>query len=252
MKIFGVAVGLSALLSVGAANATLTVLPGNPLFSSYVTNAPDTNSISLIPGGATNSASGSPDAQEFTVASPTTLESITFRLSDATGATDNGSMLVYLVPNQGSGSSVLPSSMGLTLNGAVKLGTILDSSIGSSAAPTNVSINVFDQLTGGTYWIALVNGSDTTNGGTNINTSPAMWWRAGDLIGIDVGNNVGNTDAGLYNAHVAPDTLVLKNATNGAFEMQIDTPEPTSLALLGAGLTGLGFLRRRWAKKAAK
>jgi len=45
---------------------------------------------------------------------------------------------------------------------------------------------------------------------------------------------------------------VLKNATNGAFEMQIDTPEPTSLALLGAGLTGLGFLRRRWAKKAAK
>jgi hypothetical protein len=39
--------------------------------------------------------------------------------------------------------------------------------------------------------------------------------------------------------------------TGNAFELQINTPEPASLALLGAAMTGLGFIRRRRARKAA-
>jgi hypothetical protein len=246
MKIFGVAVGLAGLLVAGSANAGL--LPGNPLFSSFVTNSLDANSVALHTGGP--SQGGSPDAQEFTAASTVALQSLTFRLSDPTPG-DGGSLLVYLVPNNATPSLNIPSSTGLTLNGAVKLGTILDSALGTTAG--NTTLQVYDLISAGTYWIALVNGSNGSNGGNSDSPSTnALWYRTGDLIGLDVGNNVGNTTAGLFNAHVAPAGTVLTSVTGNSFELQINTPEPASLALLGAGMTALGFIRRRRAKKAGR
>jgi hypothetical protein len=237
------------LLAGSAVAGPSGVLPGNAIFSSYRTNALDVNNISMAVGGATSAIAGSPNAQEFTVAGTTSLFSLTVRLSDATAATDQGSILVYLVPNNPVPSLNLPDVTGLVLNNKTLLGTILDTSIGTT--PSNVTIPISGLLSTGTYWLALVNGSDTANGGTNQFASNALWWRAGDLIGLDLGNDPGNTDAGLFNDHVAPNTTVLKSATNGAFEMQINTPEPASLALLGAGLLGLGFVRRRQTKKTA-
>jgi hypothetical protein len=244
MKKLCAAVGLASLLVAGSANAGL--LPGNALFSSYVTNSLDANNVALHTGAG--ALGGSPAAQEFTTSLATTLGSLTLRLSDP-NPSDGGSLLVYLTPNNPTPSLNIPSSIGHQLTGSVLLGTILDSSLTSTAS--NITLPISAAVAAGTYWIALVNGSDTNNGGSNSFSTNALWWRTGDLTGLDVGNNAGNTDFGLYNAHITPGASVITSVTSNSFEMQINTPEPASLILLSAGMMALGFVRRRQAKKSA-
>ena len=141
----------------------------------------------------------------FTV--PASLTSLELRLSDATAATDGGSILVYLVSSNSDGS--LPATTSSTSNklaSPILLATILDSSLaisgfggcifGSASATIstcNTLVKVNDTIsTPGDYWIALVDGSDTNNGGTNTASSGAVWWRSGDNTGLNA--------AGLTNA----------------------------------------------------
>jgi hypothetical protein len=76
MKTSYLVVGLAAMLGVGTANASL--LPGNAIYSSFVTNLPDQASnpyFSLTTGGAPTGV-GSPLAQEFAVSAPGSLGSL--------------------------------------------------------------------------------------------------------------------------------------------------------------------------------
>jgi len=91
----------------------------------------------------------------------------------------------------------------------------------------------------GTYWIGLETPlSDDTY------SSAAWWWTytdASTAIGLDFNTN------GLFSF---PDSA-------GPYEMIVETstttaesaPEPGTFAILGGGLAGLGYMRRRTANK---
>ena len=222
MKAFGVAVGLVALLGAGAANATVLY---NTLDGGTSTGA---DSLTV------NGGFGGPLGISFSVAGPTQLGSVSVAMFDATPA-DGGSVLVYLVPD----SSNFPSHTGIVLTNKTLLGTIADSALaGTLTSPATVTIQTTAFIpSAGRYWIELVGSGDSQNNTTiPVTPSGARW-----LLSVANGPAGEFSSFGDYRT-----TPTIDNFANGlSYQAAINTPEPASMALLGAGLAGIGLVRRR-------
>lgn len=188
-------------------------------------------------------------AQSFSVTGTPNL-SVTLDLS-ANNPTDGGSILVYIVADDGSGglgagNPLLVTNSNGTVTGfdptSVLVNTIADSSLSSTAnGPSTVTFNVpgsalaATNLVGGTeYWLGIATG-----------TTGDAWWYNGDGSGVGTGGQAFYTNSALTNVSSA-------SVANGqAFQALVsDAPEPASLAIIGAGLAGIGFVRRRKNTKA--
>ncbi len=240
MKILGIASGLAVILAVGSAHAV-------PV---YDTITGQTNVNGLAP----NTTSGhGPLGDSFTASSAEIITSVTLamELKSAGGA---GSELVYLVPNGSEGPPSLPTytpGTPVTLTNAILLGTIFDNNaLLSTTSYANIKLTPTVAIGPGNYWIELVDGASANNGNGDATTTVDKWGYDTDITGLGVPTS-GNI---VSTASAPPGTLVGDGTATAAltgevFELQIQTPEPSSLAVLGAGLLCLGFSRSRRSKK---
>lgn len=216
MKARFLAAGALSVLMVSAANATVyfdSTTVENPFAGSD--GLPDSNTYE-----AASFAAGTPN-----------FSAVSLMLSDA--SPDTGSVMVYLVPDNGAGGSVGVAGAPVTVSPANTelIGTISDSQLSPTPSltkiyftPSSTSLATANQE----YWIELIE-SDTSN---------ATWEYGGG------GSFVGS--AGQENVDSYYSTPALDGG--GVYDMIVSTPEPASLAILGVGLAALGQIRRRGAK----
>jgi hypothetical protein len=248
-KFPGIAIGLAAFFTAGSASAATIY----DTISGYTSTGAFKLGVVTPPG---NNLTHDPMGDEFNVsAGMPPISSVTVGLADtlASGSTnDGGSVLVYVVGDNGSG---LPASSGVALSSPTLIGTISDGSLVSGGGITNVTLAPSSPLAlaPGNYWLELTSGADPNNGGTNPNQTTAEW--AYFATSSLVGPTVGSISSFVIGSNPPFQTSNGPNKDTGfenVFEAQINTPEPGSLALLGAGIAALGFARRRRATTSAR
>jgi hypothetical protein len=175
----------------------------------------------------------------------------------AASPNDGGSAVIYLVADDGTGGS--PGIAGSptftsgspfptfgSFTGALVLATINDSALTAAPQLVTVSLPSAFASTNDEYWIALVEGRD----------SSIEWSYSDGASGADptwVGqssfffNTTGTSDYSGFGANTVSDIAGLEGGF-GPYALLVTVPEPMSIALLGAGIAGLGFVRRRGQK----
>jgi hypothetical protein len=254
MRVLPLWISAAFVLSPAFAHATT-------IYDSVDLNPADFNGDSVSVDPTVNG----PEAAEFSITSIQTLNLVSLELS-AGSPSDGGSLTVELVLNSGT----MPSyrfdpypSAGFLTNGittfpnATVLATILDSTL--STSPSLVSISTSVVLTPGSYWIGLESPqlpSSILAGDTQVNGKygSGQWWYSNDTdpppdSGVPGQLNFSSGDGPASFPIDGPDATF-----GGPFEMILNAsqgaPEPGTFAILSSGLAGLGYFRRRKAKKA--
>ncbi len=161
--------------------------------------------------------------------------------SFTTGALDLGLVGVHLflsADNPGDGGSIVVSlysdAGGTPGSMLINLGTLADSAITSTGIYSfgnTLATGLDYTLTAGTtYWVMA---SDDLSGPSG---DSAQWYTASNTSGLGA--------AGSFTTN-ADYTGIVDATTNQPMAMSVDAPEPATLAVLGVGLAGIGWARRR-------
>jgi hypothetical protein len=182
-------------------------------------------------------------ANSFYLPDPTTGIPASVTLALGTLGSSGNSLMVYLAPNAGpSGTPGEPVSPDFNLQ--VLIGSVVDSALSTTIGqpslvsfqiPESVASTILSETFNNEFWVIVADG-------TPGHAADGAWYfNNGAPSGL-------GTDG---QAHSNGLSGVMGNdAATGPYLMTVQTPEPVSIAVLGVGLAGLGYVRRRRNRKA--